>query len=340
MNPLGLFVLAVVSLTDVPLSVLGRSELACPVCRHAFMTVVSAQANTRGGVDRDLFARALGPQPVYYQISTCPKCGYSGYLADFDPAVILPPDVRNQVLKEPRLPLPAEFTPQSDPRELDAANRYNLAITCYHWRQKSDEALAWLHLRASWVARDKGAILPRDGRLARVMKYIERWRPRLRPNENQLDVEMKLTTRVAEALATGQFNRYQKPYVELALALILRRHGENCRAQPMLDRLVAYERFSDPLRQGIQRMRESVTKEREHQIAAARHFESALWANQVSGSNRASARYVLGELCRRLGRDDEALQWFDKALSDPTLAVELRTWALQQRVWCQSPGEG
>ena len=337
MNLAGLLMLAVaVHPIETPLSVLGETQLVCPVCGKTFTAVVSSQANTREGVDRDLFARALGPQPVFYQIATCPACGYSGYPSDFGENVLVPPDVRSKIVTERALKLPPGFGPQSDPRELDAADRYALAITCYGWLQKSDEAMAWLHLRASWVARDEGSVLPQDPRLARVMKYIERWRPTMQANENQVDVEMKLAARMAEALAAGLFNRYQKPYVELALALILRRHGENRLAQPMLDRLVHDERFSDSLRQSMERMRESIKKERQHQAAAASCFESALLAGRIAPANRASAHYVLGELCRRLGRDDEAIQWYDKALADPTLAADLQTWARQQRTWCQS----
>lgn len=320
-------------LAGVPLSLLGRHELSCPVCQTSFTALAVTHTNTRGGVDLDLFARAVGPEPEYYRVSTCPHCGYSGYLSDFAPDVILAPDLRERILKSPGLELPAGFTPASDPRELDAADRYRLAIQCYRWGQKSDEALGWLHLRASWIARDSGAVLPKDQRLARVMAYLERWRPNLRDVPNQRSVEMRLVTRTMEALAAGEFNRYQRPYVELAVALVLRRHGENRQAAPMLDRLVEYEPFSDALRQAIERMRSSIEREREHQAEAATCFERALLARQVGGQNRGTACYLLAELCRRLGRDREALRWYDQALADKRLPDQLREWATQQRAW-------
>jgi len=332
----GFFCVCLVALAQQgePLSVLGRHELACPVCEQVFTTVACVQSNTRGGVDRDLFARALGPQPEFYRISTCPGCGYSGYGDDFEAGTIIPPDVREKVLKAPRLRLPAGFTPQSDPRELDAADRYTLAITCYRWRGKSDEALGWLHLRASWIAREEGSSLPRDSRLQRVMEYIERWRPTMRAGDNQADIELRMAARVAEAITSGRFNRYQKPYVELALALILRRHGENSQAQTILDRLAGHEGFAPPVREGIERMRDSIVREREHQQEASALFERALLADQVASANRGPARYLLGELCRRLGRADEAKRWFDQALAEPSLPADLRGWAREQsRPW-------
>lgn len=318
---------------EVALSLLGRHQLSCPVCEQVFAALAVTQTNTRGGVDRDLFARALGPEPEYYRVSTCPKCGYSGYISDFSPDVVLAPDLRQQILHSPRLKLPEGFTPDSDPRELDAAERYRLAIQCYRWGGKTDESLAWLHLRASWVTRDEGSVLPKDPRLARVMDYIARWRPEMDATDNQRDVEMQMVTRILEAVSNGEFNRYQEPYVELAVALILRRHGENRQAGPMLDRLVGYEAFSDSLKAGIERMRQSIEREREYQTEAANCFERALLANQISGTNRGMASYLLGELYRRLGRDREALGWYDKALADNSLPPDVRRWAREQRAW-------
>lgn len=318
-------------LADEPLSLVGRHELVCPLCEQVFTTLSCSQTNTRGGIDRDLFARALGPEPEYYRISTCPQCGYSGYLSDFNADVTLTPDFRGRVLRTPGLKLPAGFTPASDPRELDALDRYRLAIQCYTWRQQSDEALGWLNLRASWIVRDEGAMLPKDDRLARVMKYIERWKPDLPAGGNQLDVEMTLVERVREAIAAGKFDQYQKPYVELAVALILRRHGENRQAGPMLDRLVTYEGFDANVREGIEKMRKSIRLEREFQTEAARCFERALLAGQIGEQNRGTAKYLLGELLRRLGRDREAKRWFDEALSDKTLPDQAREWAKRVR---------
>lgn len=315
----------------LPLSLLGRHELICPVCRQVFTTVSCTQTNTRGGVDRDLFARALGPQPEYYRISTCPRCGYSGYLSDFDPEMTLPPDFVRRVLESPKLDLPEGITAESDPREIDASDKYRLAIRCYRWAGRSDEALAWLHLRASWIARDKGATLPEDPRLARVIKYIERYKPPLPADGNQAEVELQLATRVTELIDRGDFNRFQRPYVELAVVLILRRHGENRPIAGMLDRLAGYEDFSDALRAAIVRMRDSIAAERGHQSEAITCFERAILADQIEQANRGTACYLLGELNRRLGRKAEAIRWYTRAMREPITPEQVVDWAELQR---------
>jgi tetratricopeptide (TPR) repeat protein len=284
-------------------------------------------------VDRDLYARALGPQPEFYRISTCPRCGYSGYAPDFVTDLPMSAELRDRIRRELTARLPEGFGPQSDPRELDAADRYALAITCYTWQQRSDEALAWLHLRASWIARQEGSVLPADARLQRVMTFIERWKPTMEATDNQVEVEFQTAARIAEALSIGRFNRFQRPHVELALAMILRRHGENRLATPPLERAGAYPRLSPALRDGIARMQESIRREREHQTQAARYFERSLLAGSVSRENRGPACYLLGELLRRLGRDAEALAWYDRALSDDALPADLHAWAEAQRSW-------
>lgn len=318
---------------DDNLALVGEVGITCPVCAQAFQTLVCTQTNTRGGVDRDLFPRALGPQPEFYRLSTCPTCGYSGYHGDFDPSTAIPPDVVARIRGEPGLRLPEGFNAESDPGDLDASVRYELAISCYRWRQKSAESLAWLHLRASWVAREEGAVLPPDDRLARVMAFIGRWRPAMPPDGNQTDVELALAATLGERISAGEFNRYQKPYVELALALILRQHGENRQASPLLDKLATHERFEPPLREGIERMRRSIAVERQYQLDAAHHFEAALVSGQISGGNRGPACYLLGELQRRLGRDPEAAKWYRQALAAGPLPPDLERWAREQARW-------
>lgn len=303
-----------------------HQEMTCPVCQTAFTVPACPNVDTGGGIDRDLFAHSLGPQSEYYRIATCPKCAYSGYVTDFDENVTIDSAIRDMLLKQPRLPLPAGFGPMSDPFDLDAAIRYDLAIQCYEWRKRSNEALAWLHLRASWIARDEGSNLPRDWRLARVMKYIERYRPYKTTTDNQVDIELQTATNMADAIAAGQFNRYQRPYVELALALILRRHGENHLAMPHLTKLAAGSAFSELLQEGIKRMMKSINHEHKHQAKAIHYFEQAVVANEIQGANRAVVCYMLGELNRRIYRLNEAFKWYDQALRAPDLPLDLRTW--------------
>jgi tetratricopeptide (TPR) repeat protein len=116
--------------------------------------------------------------------------------------------------------------------------------------------------------------------------------------------------------------------------MILRRHGENRQAGPLIDRLADYTEFSPSLDDAVRRMRDFIPLERKHQAEAADRLERALLAGQIKAPNQGTARYLLGELNRRLGRDRQAVAWFDKVLASPELPADLKTWAGQQRAGC------
>lgn len=320
----------------LPLAGIGRQRVKCPVCGRTFEAFDVVEENTAGGVDRDLFARAIGPQPEFYRISTCPSCLYSGYLTDFTAGGLVPPFVVERILRDHALPRPAGVTSESDPREIDARDRYALAIRCYEWRQRSDESLAWLHLRASWVVRDTASVAPRTPRLERVLALAQRWHPPRRPGANQADDELEIVTRAAAGLAEGQFNRYQEPFVRFFVAMLLRKQGENRQAAPLLAALKDDVLLEEPLREAARKMVESIAAEQEHQRAAAARFQQAILSERIAEPNRAVALYLTGELCRRLGRDAEAIRWFDRALASGKLSPELLRWTRQQRAWAQA----
>ncbi len=324
----------------LPAPTIARQQVTCPVCGYAFEAFAGVEEDGAGGVDRDLFARAIGPQPEFYRVSTCPACLYSGYLTDFTAAGVVPPDVIAKVLKKPRLPRPAGVTKDTDQRFIDARDRYALAITCYQWRQRSDEAIAWLHLRASWVVRDMAVVVPRTPKLERILLYARRWHPARTPGTNQADAEMEMVTQAAAALAEGRFSRYQAPYVRFFVAMLLRKQGENEQASPLLEELAGETLLEEPLRTAAGRMLDSIAAEQAHQRAAVTHMERALLAEQVAPANRPVAMYITGELCRRLGRNRDAVRWLDRASDSGKLPTDLRRWALEQKELAQGGADG
>jgi tetratricopeptide (TPR) repeat protein len=282
-------------------------------------------------VDRDLFARSAGPQPVFYLISTCPRCYYSGYLEDFQPGIQLPDDVRNKVRETPKLHPGITITPETDQRMIPAEVRYRLAEQCYRWRGMSAESMAWLCLRASWVARDKGSIIPRTDHLQRVMGFIERWLPPDADDLNQADRELQLATRVAAQLAEGRFTRYQVPYVRFVLAMIWRRHGENVLFESIYPSGQTDTSLPEPLQTKLTDVHASIATERRWQRQALEYFQKALDANEVTPANLGPATYLVAELYRRSGQFNRARRYYDRALADPQIDPHLASWSQQQR---------
>ncbi len=333
-------VLGVVALTvstgALEATVLGRREVSCPVCGQKFRAVVLATIDTSAGVDRDLFARSAGPQPVFYRIATCPRCYYSGYLEDFQADIRLPKAFRDQVLKSPKLDPGMVITPETDQRMIPAEVRYRLAHQCYQWRGMSDESMAWLYLRSSWVSRDLGSVLPRTDRLQRVMGFVERWLPSDREVPNQVDRELQLVTRLAAELAEGHFTRYQVPYVRFVLAMIWRRHGENALFESLYPPGRDNTDLPERLRSRLEEVRASIAEERRWQQRALVYFLRALDGREIQPSNQPAAKYLIAELYRRLGQPNRALHYYDRALADPRIDARLAQWAREQRVQVMS----
>lgn len=313
-------------------TMLGRRQATCPICKQTFQAVVLASVDTSAGVDRDLFARAAGPQPVFYLITTCPRCYYSGYLDDdFRPDIKFPKGFKERVLRSPKLQPGMTITPKTDQRMIPAQVRYRLAYQCFQWRGMSEESMAWLCLRASWVARDLGSVMPRTDRLQRVMGFIERWLPPDGSNMNQVDRELHLTTGLAAELAEGRFSRYQVPYVRFVLAMMWRRHGENALFESTFPPDRPDPELPEFLREKVKEVHATIAAERHWQRLARDHFLKALDGDEVSPGNRPAANYVVAELYRRLDRTNRAVRYYDLALADPKINPHLAEWARQQR---------
>lgn len=58
--------------------------ISCPCCSQEFETQVLFSYNTFGRKTTDLFQEGAGALAIEYLIHSCKKCGYSGYMADFE----------------------------------------------------------------------------------------------------------------------------------------------------------------------------------------------------------------------------------------------------------------
>lgn len=320
---------------DLP-SQIGREDVTCPVCSNAFSAYSILRSNTFGGVDRDLFARSIGAQVEFYRVSTCPRCAFSGYANDFTAAAFVPPFVARQILDgglSPDPPIDAD----ADQDRIAPAQRYRLAIACYKLLGRSEEARAWLAMRAAWVVRDSAAILPPTPPIPRLMAIGEAWLPPHEAGGNQADRELKLATEFAARIAEGEFVSGEEPAARAVLAMLLRLHGENAQSAELLETLFDEPRLPELARQACRRMLDSIDVEAMHQRDAAALLRRALFVGQVSEANRGPATYLLGELYRRLGDGTEALAWYRKALEISGLDPQLRAWTADQMVSIEAP---
>ncbi len=305
-------------------------SVVCPACDHAFESLVLRSSDRRGGIDRDLFARSITAQDVHYLITTCPRCFFSGYLEDFQPGRI-DAALREKILQGPRLKPVTPISTRMKQDEIPVTTRYALAAAVFEWRGASHEARAWLHLRWAWVVREDGSYLPPTPDMMQAMREIEPRLPPARAGRNQADRELQAAALLAADWMEGLFDPPREPFVRLALALVLRRHGENAAARALAEPVASLPELAEPLRSAVRTMIASIDEETRLLLVARRHFEQAVARDQVSRANRAAARHLLGEISRRLDDREAARHWYDLAMEQPDLDSELREWVRQQR---------
>jgi hypothetical protein len=316
-------------------SAVATVSATCPVCGANVDVYVVHQADAVS-VDRDLFARAHGPQPEFYRVSTCPHCFYSGYASDFLAPQPLDPTIAERIRNDPGLPRPTRSHGPTTSEMIHPLDRYELAIRCYEWAQRRDEALAWLHLRTAWVIRDLASVEPTDERFLRVATFARRWRTGRNLTDDPADDDLRVAALAAADLADGRFNRYQRPHVRWYIAWLLRRHGEDITAEPILRSLVEDAALDDVGRSAAAKMADSIQNERLHLQKAFGYFEKAVLSDQIAPANRMVATYLLGELARRLDRPTVARRWFARV--DPTqLPPRLRDWSTEQQAQLAGP---
>jgi uncharacterized protein (DUF2225 family) len=294
----------------------------CPVCSKKVSLAIVTPIGVVGGVDHDLFARAIGPQPEFYLINTCPYCHFSGYLADFE--LILPEDLKKDLKN--RLVPSEDISPEASPREIDVLVKYDLAWQTSKRLGRSDESLAWLALRASWVARDQYCNIPRNDDLAKVLRKAGLEASPPNAKENPADREIAQAKHLEEDIIAGEIEQKDEWACHAIVGLLFRRHGLNDRAIRHINLVIGSDQAPKSVREAFLRMRKSIDDEVLWQGRSVECFEKALEAKKIDPKNVATAKYLVGQLYLRLGNQDKAKMWFREALRENDLPQRLREW--------------
>jgi len=298
-------------------------EARCPVCRKVGRVGFLTPPDVFSGIDSDLFFRAVGPQPEFYLIDTCPVCYFSGYVSDFD--LVLPDKVKEELRKTLK---PAHsISPSAKQQEIETLDKYELAWQTFSILGRSDEAFAWLAIRASWVARDLYSVMPKHPEVAKVLveagKLLGPPKASTNPAEREVLQARKLEL-LAQGLPSGAKNEWSYKAV---IALLYRRHGENSAAEPYIHDVLGDKHTPPAIRDTFIKMKQSLVAEAYWQELAADRFSQAISKGTISPQNKTAAKYLLGQLYFRLGRHEEANRWLNEALVDRRLPENLTKWA-------------
>ncbi len=278
---------------------LDEVELTCPVDGTVFRAVRSLSTNTLGGTDSDFCQYASGGQPREHGIAVCPTCLYAApvdrferELTDAQKAALL------QALSEAR-------NPSVTAVDLQPWERYQMAALCAGVLGETRFHRGDLLLTGAWTVRD------------RIVGFI----PAI---DGPLDVLDGLEQMDAAWLEIPDLRTQQMALFDLARAA--HRGGFADRRDAYLARLDELQPVPEELLEGRERwMREPIDLENRFLTKAIEHYAAGLEAGEGSPREKATYRYLIIDLRRRLGHDpDELQQDINLLLTDEAISEEVR----------------
>ncbi|MCO4770749.1 MAG: hypothetical protein KDA24_12025 [Deltaproteobacteria bacterium] len=254
-------------------------ELVDPIDGHGFSVFVPAASNGLGGWDSDGCSYAKGQQPRKFEIVTSPTTLFSAPIESFNNEV---PDAQKAAVMEMLLGLGRDV---ENVRMLPAADRYELAAAVARILGKDDFEVGELFLAGAWTVRDTivGFLPSVQGASDAWSKFVETL-PMVRAVDNDRGATIAFFD-MARLAHRGGFVHERDDM--LALSAQIPDAGLN----------------ADTKREEFARR-----VEREGQLLAKARdaFKSGLEKNLGTAETRASYRFIVGDLDRRLNDFDSA----------------------------------
>lgn len=125
-----------------------EKTLKCPVCETEFETSTVASTN-QVSAHTDFKPVAMGVQPYFFFVHTCPNCFYSAYEEGFED------EIDSEIADSIR----AEMVPYKDrfgPMEPSPSYKYLFAAICAEASDLAYTTIADLYLRGAWCAAEEG----------------------------------------------------------------------------------------------------------------------------------------------------------------------------------------
>lgn len=306
-------------------------QVQCPVCANTFEGWEIASTNVMR-VDTDFCEHGGGDAPVMLDTWTCPACGYSGDAPDFDAAQV--PKALLETLRAHK--------PLKPPVPLDRKLRRTTGIPSWARKDLQLQVLAlrtevsarrrfWVAMRAAWTQRF-GIEVPEALRKAfKALPPPHHLRPEdAHPLDERGDDLRGALARERDALdAALPLNAEQRRHGLLEAVVLLKARGED----PDASRILATLRKAHPV---LPEAEEALARDLAERLGRERHYlELAVPLHEKVIADRAwdsegageyDCRYLLGELQRKLGRDEEARRTLLAVKAEPSAPEVVVEW--------------
>lgn len=352
---LALLVLSLLLLASAALATTFSTEQRyCPVCGEITELRLPVSTNNAMGQDRDLLQRASGAHIFMEVVASCGRCGFSGWPADFvqdkpkrrgavsdeQGATIVDAELRVSIRDEGALQRPEALAgvphePEAPFSHMPAWARLDVMAQTVALRGGEVERIADIHLQAAWAVRlgyhpvHLSGLEPTEAQREWLFGRLTDYTTQAQELEllNPADVELWAAVRLLATArqAPGDLSCIASSYG----ASLLRSHGEHQALMAALPQLEScFEAADWPGK--AQAIRDSVELERRYQRLARDGFVQVLEAGTLAPEQAAITTYLVGELERRLGEVESALQHFDAART-MTAPEGLEVWIREQR---------
>ena len=127
-------------------------EFECPVCDWKFkaLTVKAGKARQTGrGIDMRIYYEGI--DPVKYDVISCPFCGYSAIMSQFDKLIKVQKDLIKENISSSYMP-DEDWEKEEEPYTYEKAiTRFKLALLCAVIKRAKASERAFISLKLHWL---------------------------------------------------------------------------------------------------------------------------------------------------------------------------------------------
>jgi tetratricopeptide (TPR) repeat protein len=330
---------------ETPQTKVKDEKTACPLCGAEVIALRVVDASVIGGLDTDFLTRGAGEPKEDFMVVMCHRCCFALPIDEFvkpltEDEKALMADKKEELRK--LIPEGITELPQ-DQHRIPSWVKYLAAYKCYGWLKKPQVRRAKICLQGSWATR---LYKERSGDSAEIFKEAVKEfhrkhgadiEAKTRNGMAFYEVDLYAASVFAKELEDGEWPASDAPLVECLIGGFLRGAGAHIAATEKFDKTIASDNATKVLKTIAAKQRMLCMMEGQFQADAINHYKLAIESGEITEKPvLANATYLVGELSRRVGKTEDALEWYGKVLKMEDIPKTLQKLCAQMKEMVES----